>query len=137
MYKRQLQLTLGITLISILFYTPVVVGLPIFALVLWWVKVPFDFGLAYSLTFIFSISIGCLIGMVGAHRSGKEKLIKSALSMPLYWLLLFAPAMRAISELKGKRFLWHKTRHGVSRPTELNTLSKASENNVSLRRSTD
>ena len=132
-----LQLTLGITLISILFYTPVVVGLPIFALVLWWVKVPFDFGLAYSLTFIFSISIGCLIGMVGAHRSGKEKLIKSALSMPLYWLLLFAPAMRAISELKGKRFLWHKTRHGVSRPTELNTLSKASENNVSLRRSTD
>jgi len=137
-----LQLTLGITLLSILFYTPVVLGLPIFALVLWWVRVPLDIGLAYSLTFIFSISIGCLIGMVGAHRAGKEKLIRSALSMPFYWLLLFAPAIRAISELKGKRFLWHKTRHGVSRPADLNTLPvnsipKAARNNVPFRRSTD
>ena len=137
-----LQLTLGITLLSILFYTPVVLGLPIFALALWWVSVPLDIGLAYSLTFIFSISIGCLIGMVGAHRAGKEKLIRSALSMPFYWLLLFAPAIRAISELKGKRFLWHKTRHGVSRPADLNTLPvnsipKAARNNVPFRRSTD
>jgi len=64
-----LQLTLGLTLLSILFYTPVVLGLPIFALILWWVNIPLDIGLTYSLTFIFSISIGCLIGTVGAHRA--------------------------------------------------------------------
>jgi len=137
-----LQLTLGITLLSILFYTPVVLGLPLFALTLWWVSVPLDIGLTYSLTFMFSISIGCLIGIVGAHRAGKAKLIRSALSMPLYWLLLFGPAVRAFSELKGKRFLWHKTRHGVSRPADLNplplkTTPKAAAKNVSLRRSSD
>jgi len=132
-----LQLTLGITLLSILFYTPVVLALPIFALVLWWVNIPLDIGLTYSLTFIFSISIGCLIGTVGAHRLGKPKLIRAAISMPIYWLLLFGPAIRAISELKGKRFLWHKTRHGVSRPADLNSLTKAAAENVSLRRSID
>ena len=132
-----LQLTLGITLLSILFYTPVVLGLPIFALVLWWVGVPFDIGLTYSLTFIFSIAIGCLIGAVGAHRADKPKLIRSVLYMPIYWLLLFGPALRAISELKGKRFLWHKTRHGVSRPADLNTQPKATPNNVPIRRSAD
>jgi len=132
-----LQLTLGITLLSIVFYTPVVLGLPLFALVLWWVSVPLDIGLTYSLTFMFSISIGCLIGLVGVHRAGKPNLMRSALSMPVYWLLLFAPALRALSELKGKRFLWHKTRHGVSRPADLKSLPKANENNVPNRRSAD
>lgn len=132
-----LQLTLGITLLSILFYTPVVLSLPVVAIVLWWVSHPLDIGLTYGLTFIFSISIGCLIGIVGAHRAGKPILMKSALSMPLYWLFLFAPALRAISELKGRRFLWHKTRHGVSRPAELTPLPKAPANNVPIRRSAD
>lgn len=132
-----LQLTLGITLLSMLFYTPVVLGLPIFACVLWWVGLPLDIGLAYSLTFIFSISIGCLIGMVGSHRAGKPKLIRSALYMPIYWLFLFTPALRAIGELKGKRFLWHKTRHGVSRPKDQTPQPKALEKNVSFRRPAD
>ena len=132
-----LQLTLGITLLSILFYTPVVMGLPIIALVLWWVNVPLEISLAYGLTFIFSISVGCLIGVVGAHRSAKPKLIGSALSMPIYWLLLFQPACRAIKEFKGKRFHWHKTPHGVSRPAELKPLTKDDPDDVSLRQSTD
>lgn len=114
-----LQLTLGLTLLSILFYTPVIVGLPFIAAVLWWVNVPLDIGLTYSLTFLFSISVGGLIGIAGAHRAHKPSLIKSAASMPLYWLLLFRPALRAFAELKDKRFHWHKTRHGVSRPANL------------------
>lgn len=132
-----LQLTLGVTLLSVLFYTPVIIGLPLFALALWWVKVPLDIGIAYGLTFVFSISVGCLIGMVGAHRSNKPSLIKSALGMPLYWLLLFEPALRAIKELKDNRFHWHKTRHGVSRPADLKPLTKADPDNVTSRRPAD
>ncbi len=129
-----LQLTLGITLLSILFYAPFVIGLPVFALVLWWVNVPLDISMTYGLTFAFSISIGCLIGVVGANRAGKPELIRSALSMPIYWLLLFQPALRAIKELKTKRFLWHKTRHGVSRPADLIAQEKDDPKNVSFRR---
>lgn len=132
-----LQLTLGITLLSVLFYTPVVLGLPLLAAVLWWVNVPLDIGLTYSLTFIFSISIGCLIGIAGAHRVHKPNLMRSALMMPLYWLLLFGPALRAIRELKSKRFLWHKTRHGVSRPADIMPLLETEPDYVPLRRSAD
>lgn len=132
-----LQLTLGLTLLSVFFYTPVVLGLPVFAAVLWWVHIPLDVGLTYSLTFVFSISIGCLIGIAGAHRSGKATLIRSAYMMPFYWLLLFGPALRAISELKHKRFLWHKTQHGVSRPADLILTPIDEPDYVSLRRLAD
>ena len=132
-----LQLTLGLTLLSVLFYAPIVLLLPLFALALWWVSVPLDIGLAYSLTFIFSISIGCLIGIAGAHRARKPRLIRSASMMPLYWLLLFEPAIRAFSELKHKRFHWHKTRHGVSRPADLIFTPLTKPNYVPLRRFAD
>ena len=132
-----LQLTLGITLLSVLFYTPVVLGLPIFAAGLLWVNVPMDIGLTYSLTFIISVSIGCLIGAAGAHRADKPSLIRSVLGMPLYWLLLFSPALRAFSELRHKRFHWHKTRHGVSRPADLTPLPETQLDYVPLRRSAD
>ena len=132
-----LQLTLGLTLLSVLFYAPIVLLLPLFALALWWVSVPLDIGLAYSLTFIFSISIGCLIGIAGAHRARKPCLIRSASMMPLYWLLLFEPAIRAFSELKHKRFHWHKTRHGVSRPADLIFTPLTKPNYVPLRRFAD
>jgi len=52
--------------------------------------------------------------LIGLH---KAELIPHTLTMPLYWLLLFSPALRAFSELKSNRFHWHKTQHGVSRPT--------------------
>lgn len=132
-----LQLTLGVTLLSVLFYTPVVLGLPIVAAVLWWVNIPLDIGLTYRLTFFFSILIGCLIGIAGAYRANKPSLIWSALSMPLYWLLLFTPALRAFAELKNKRFHWHKTRHGVSRPADLTPLPETKQDYVPLRRSAD
>lgn len=119
-----LQLTLGLTLLSVLFYTPVVLGLPIVGLVLLWVGVPIEVSLTYGLTFAFSMSIGCVIGAAGAHRAGKPELIRSIAFMPFYWTLLFGPALRAFKELRGQRFHWHKTRHGVSRiANELDTVN--------------
>ena len=132
-----LQLTLGVTLLSVLFYTPVILGLPLFAFVLWWIGVPLDLSLTYSLTFLFSISIGCLIGAAGAHRAGKPSLFPSALSMPFYWLLLFTPAIKAFGELKDKRFHWHKTRHGVSRPADLSPIPEIRPDYVPFRRLVD
>ena len=132
-----LQLTLGITLLSVFFYTPVVIGMPILVLSLGWVKAPLDIGLTYTLTFIFSIFVGCFIGLVGAHRSGKPDLIRSVWGMPFYWLLLLGPALRAVKELRGQRFHWHKTRHGVSRPADPIILSNDEPENVQLRRSPD
>ncbi len=132
-----LQLTLGVTLLSVLFYTPVILGLPLFAVAMWWVSIPLDIGLTYSLTFLVSILIGCLIGVVGAYRAGKPGLIAAAALMPLYWLLLFIPALMAFGELKHKRFHWHKTRHGVSRPAELTHLPDMRPDYVPLRRLAD
>jgi len=116
-FKRfsTLQLTLGLTLLSVLFYKPVVLGLPFIALTLWWIGTPLEIGPIYGATFLFSISIGCLIGAIGAIRSGKAELMQSCLSMPIYWLLLFEPTLRAFKEMRHMRFYWHKTRHGVSR----------------------
>ena len=132
-----LQFTLGITLLSILFYTPVVIALPAIGLVLWAANVPIYVGITYGLTFAFSISIGCLIGIVGAHRAKKPTLIRSVWAMPTYWLLLFRPACQAIKELKSNRFLWHKTRHGVSRPSDNSPILKDTPDNVPLRRPAD
>ena len=132
-----LNITLGITLLSIMFYTPVVIGLPLILFMLWWVDVPQAMSITYGLTFLFSISAGCLIGLVGAHRSGKSELIRSVWTMPIYGLLLFGPALRAIRELKSRRFHWHKTRHGVSRPVDLMPLQKDDLDNVSFRRPSD
>ncbi|MEP4050990.1 MAG: glycosyltransferase [Litorimonas sp.] len=132
-----LQLTLGITLLSVLFYTPVVLGLPIVATILWWVDIPLDIGLTYSLTFFFSVLVGCLIGVSGACRANKPSLIRSAISMPFYWLILFTPALRAFAELKNNRFHWHKTRHGVSRPADLTHIPETKQDYVPFRRSAD
>ena len=112
-----LQLTLGFTLLAALFYAPVLMGLPIISLFFWLFGLPVEISMTYSLTFLFSISMGCFIGASGALRANKAELIPHTLTMPLYWLLLFSPALRAFSELKSNRFHWHKTQHGVSRPT--------------------
>lgn len=110
-----LQLTLGLTLLSALFFTPVVVLLSATALTLWWIGTPLSVGPLYALTFGISIFVGCLIGAVGALRARKPELAIWTLSMPLYWTLLFWPTIRAFKELCGaQRFHWHKTRHGVS-----------------------
>ena len=113
------------------------IGLCLFTAILWWVFTPISIGLTYSLTYMFSISVGCLIGIAGAHRARKDSLIRAAFMMPLYWLLLFEPAIRAFTELKHKRFRWHKTRHGVSRPADLTHSPTAELQYVPLRRFAD
>jgi cellulose synthase/poly-beta-1,6-N-acetylglucosamine synthase-like glycosyltransferase len=132
-----LQLTLGFTLLAALFYAPVVICLPIFALLSWSLDLTFQVSSIHSLTFLFSISMGCFIGISGAVRTKKTELLPHTLTMPIYWLLLLSPALRAFSELKTNRFHWHKTQHGVSRPGVNKPIALPELSYVPLRRFAD
>ncbi len=111
-----LQLTLGITLLSVFFYVPALVAMA--TALIWLIGSGQSLSIHpfYLMSFIVSISTAILIGAIGAYRAGKTVLIKSVVFMPAYWTLLFAPALRAIWELKRTPFHWHKTEHGVSSP---------------------
>lgn len=111
-----LQLTLGITLLSVWFYVPAMCAMG--AAILWLklsqhtiILEPF-----YIFSFVFSVGTAILIGGVGAVRANKAFLLKSMIFMPAYWCLLFAPSLRAFWDLKRRPFHWHKTQHGVSSP---------------------
>ncbi len=116
-----LQFTLGYTLLCASVFTPAVVFALIYPILhyIWGFTLPFS--LPYLLALGLSLGVGILIGMVGAIRAGKPDLILSALFMPLYWILLFWPTVRALIELWASPFHWHKTPHGVSPPRENNT----------------
>ncbi len=109
-----LQFTLAYSVLSALIFTPVLIGGLIYSVGYF----AFDWRMPFSAPYFFalglSLSVGILIGMVGVYRAGKPHLIKWALLMPFYWVLLFWPTLRAVIELHTRRFHWHKTDHGVS-----------------------
>ncbi|MEM7728154.1 MAG: glycosyltransferase family 2 protein [Pseudomonadota bacterium] len=109
-----LQLTLGVSLLSVLFYAPVLLTLSLLlvagAMGITDAVVP----PVYIATFGTSILCGMAAGAVGAVRAGKPRLLWQVPFMPLYWLLLFPPLMQAIVELQTRPFHWHKTEHGVT-----------------------
>ncbi|WP_409432414.1 glycosyltransferase family 2 protein [Litorimonas sp. RW-G-Af-16] len=116
-----LQVTLGFTLLSIWFYIPTLFILALIFAYFQMQAIPIQVPPLYSFSFGLSIAVGILIGMIGAYRARKPQLILSAVFMPLYWVLLFRPAMRALWELRYAPFHWHKTRHGVNPPPKLKT----------------
>jgi len=87
--------------------------------VLWWVGQPLEIGAVYAFTFATSVLVGCLVGAVGARRRGLPQLARSVWGMPVYWAMLFRPLWQGCCEWRGQRFLWHKTRHGVSGSVDL------------------
>ena len=80
-----LQITLGLTLLAIAFYTPSMIILAVYlgfcALSGSAAQIP----LIYSACFVFSLAAGVLITCVGTVRAGKAQLIKSAICVPAYW----------------------------------------------------
>ncbi len=116
-----LQLTVGLTLLNAIFHAPVIIGLLLFYSLCWIDGMPIAVPRPFIFGFLASYGIGIFIGMVGAVRSGKPRLIVSAFAMPIYWLMLFPPTLRAIWELWRAPFFWHKTEHGVMRVPAHNT----------------
>jgi glycosyltransferase XagB len=53
-----------------------------------------------------------VVGAVSAWRRGHRGLARSALFMPLCWLLVSAAAYRALYQLATDPYLWEKTEHG-------------------------
>jgi len=110
-----LQITLGYTLLSSLLFTPFVFIASLYGLALILFDLPNYISWTHMTALMFSVSIGILIGIIGAIRRKIYHLIPWAFLMPVYWVLLFWPTVQAFIELKTRPFHWHKTTHGVSR----------------------
>lgn len=62
-------------------------------------------------------------GAVGAGLTGSARIALASLTMPLYWPLLFVPAIGAILGFAFRPFYWAKTSHGVSARPDLPSLA--------------
>lgn len=109
-----LQVTLGLSLMSVLFFTPVMTGLVLYKTARFIGLIEATIPTIYLLALGFSLLCGMAVGALGAIRAGQPHLLKYVPFMPLYWLLLFPPLLQALIELKTRPFHWHKTEHGVT-----------------------
>lgn len=109
-----LQVTLGFSLMSVLFFAPVIIGLVLYESARLTGITQEVIPAVYLLTLGFSLLCGMAVGALGAIRAGQPHLLKHVPLMPLYWLLLFPPLIQALIELKTRPFHWHKTEHGVT-----------------------
>lgn len=115
-----LQLTLGLSLLSILFFAPIMIGLGLFALARITGVTDAHMPAIYVIALAFSLFCGMAVGVLGAIRAKNYALLKHVPLMPLYWMLLFPPLLQALIELQTRPFHWHKTEHGVTRaPPEM------------------
>jgi cellulose synthase/poly-beta-1,6-N-acetylglucosamine synthase-like glycosyltransferase len=115
-----LQLTLGLSLMSVFFFAPVMLALGLFSLAKLIGITSLGLPSLYMGALGFSLLCGMIIGAVGAIRARQFHLLWHVPFMPLYWLLLFPPLIQAIIELQIRPFHWHKTEHGVTgAPPEL------------------
>ena len=109
-----LQLTIGLSLLSVAFFAPVMLALAL------WVLADLSGIVDGGLRPLFlgalglSLCAGMAVGALGAVRVGKPHLLWSVPVMPLYWLLMFPPLLRAFRELRTDPYRWHKTEHGVT-----------------------
>ncbi|HWB45827.1 MAG TPA: glycosyltransferase [Hyphomicrobiaceae bacterium] len=58
--------------------------------------------------------VSILVGIVSVRRRGRRGLARSALLMPVAWLLISLAAYRALIQLVRDPFGWEKTEHGAS-----------------------
>jgi cellulose synthase/poly-beta-1,6-N-acetylglucosamine synthase-like glycosyltransferase len=55
-------------------------------------------------------------GMLAAYRRGSYDLVKTALLMPFYWVLMSIGAWKGFLQLVRRPNYWEKTRHGLDGP---------------------
>ncbi|WP_298913027.1 glycosyltransferase family 2 protein [uncultured Algimonas sp.] len=109
-----LQLTLGLSLLSVAFFAPVMLGLGLLGLAKLIGVTDAAIPAIYLIALGFSLFCGMAVGALGAVRSGRRRLLWSVPFMPIYWLILFPPLIQALIELQIRPFHWHKTEHGVT-----------------------
>ncbi len=109
-----LQLTLGLSLLSVLFFAPIMVLLGLVGAAKLLGITDAVIPAIYLWTLGFSLICGMAVGALGAIRAGQPHLLRHVPLMPVYWMLLFTPLMQALAELQTRPFHWHKTEHGVT-----------------------
>jgi len=109
-----LQITLGLSLLSVLFFAPIMVFLGLLGIANVVGITEAAIPSVYLWTLGFSLICGMAVGALGAMRAGQPHLLRHVPLMPIYWLLLFPPLMQALVELRTRPFHWHKTEHGVT-----------------------
>jgi cellulose synthase/poly-beta-1,6-N-acetylglucosamine synthase-like glycosyltransferase len=60
--------------------------------------------------------LGYYAGLITLRATGRSELLKAALLMPLYWVLMSLAAIRALLQLLISPFVWEKTVHGLDTP---------------------
>lgn len=107
-----LQLTLGVTLIAGLFHVPALILLAAIILYGAATRQTPEFHSFFVYSLIFSYLTAIIVGMTGAVRTKRPRLLISALAMPIYWTLLVVPTYQALWEMVLRPFYWSKTDHG-------------------------
>jgi len=62
--------------------------------------------------------IGWYGGFVAVRGSGRPELLRAAVLMPVYWLLMSVGAIRAFVQITVSPFHWEKTVHGLDLPVQ-------------------
>lgn len=113
-----LQFTLGYTLMCAALFCLSIVGGGLYLILYFTTGFTLPFSVLHFIALSLSLNMAILTGLVGALRAGKPNLALYAPLMPIYWLLLFWPVVKAFIELWRRPFYWHKTPHGVSLPAK-------------------
>lgn len=109
-----LQLTLGLSLLSIFFFAPVMFALGLLALAKMLGLTSLTIPPIYLSALAFSLLSSMAVSALGAIRAGQRHLLWHLPLTPIYWLLLFPPLIQALIEMRTRPFHWHKTQHGVT-----------------------
>lgn len=110
-----LQLTIGVTLLTGFCHLPFLSMLAGSRLGGYVSGDPVQLPTIFLTCLIIGYVSGILCAFIGACRSKQFFLLKDTVWMPIYWITLFAPTLRAAIELRFNPFYWNKTRHGKSK----------------------
>ena len=114
--RRQvtLQLTLGSVLLAGFLHVPICLGLLIWIGFNLMTQGGLNLPPVITATLVIGYGSGIIIGVAGALRAGKTKLLLSLPLMPAYWLCLCVPAYKAANEYVRRPYYWAKTAHGTT-----------------------
>jgi len=73
-------------------------------------------GLAWTGSFLFVLGyvLAFVSGWIALSRAKLNEHASSLVSMPVYWMLIFAGTVKGVSQMLFKPFYWEKTVHGLS-----------------------
>jgi len=82
-----------------------------------WLLAPLSVGFfVVSCALLFANLLFILLGLIAALTRGRRHLLGTALTMPVYWVLISIGAWKGFLQCFTRPHYWEKTRHGVDLP---------------------